>query len=323
VKKVDRSNDGYVRVSSLMVHGERQLGLELVAGAGGLRNIIREGTVNRPGLALSGFFDHFPHRRMQVLGLAEYAYLSCLSEKDRHTRLVDFFSRKLPCVIITRGRKVFPEIKALAEENNIPVFSTKMITMNFINAITILMENLMAPRMSVQGTMVEIMGIGVLIEGSPSMGKSEAALGLIRKGYALVSDDITASRLDSAGSLIGAPVNVTRYHMEIRGIGIIHVPSLFGVASVRAEKKLDLVVTLCSSEAWKKMDQYMSVQSKREFFGVPVPQIILPVAPGRDMSNIIETAALDQRLKGLGHDATKELDEKLIQGMDLGKDASE
>ena len=177
--------------------------------------------------------------------------------------------------------------------------------------------------MKAQGTMIELMGIGVLIEGKPGMGKSEAALALIRKGAALVSDDITLLRVDSAGSVIGSPVNVTRYHMEIRGIGIIHVPSLFGVASVREEKKLDLVATLCEPGTRDDEDRSGSVMRTRSILGISLPQVMIPVAPGRDLANVIEAAALDQKLRRLGHDAAKELDEKLMSLMTGTKMVSE
>jgi HPr kinase/phosphorylase len=198
-----------------------------------------------------------------------------------------------------------------------------MITKHFINAATILMENLMAPRTTIQGTMIEIMGIGVLIEGKAGMGKSETALSLIRNGAALVSDDITALRLDSAGHIVGSPVNVTRYHMEIRGLGIIHVPSLFGVSSVRGEKRLDIVITLCAPGTHEEDDRSGGSRNTLRMFGVEVPRLFVPVAPGRDLANVVETAALDQKLRTLGHDAAKELDEKLMELMSKGADVSE
>jgi HPr kinase/phosphorylase len=190
--------------------------------------------------------------------------------------------------------------------------------MDFVNAATITMVNLMAPRMNVQGTMVEIMGIGVLIEGKPGMGKSEAALGLIKRGHALVSDDITALRVDSANRLIASPVSVTRYHMEIRGVGIIHVPSLFGVAAIRSEKVLDLVATLAGPGEADSEDRGDRPENVRSFLGLDIPQIVVRVAAGRDLANVIEAAALNFKLKRLGHDAAKELDEKLIRRMTSG-----
>ena len=312
-----------VTVASFLEAAAGPLSLSLAAGGAGLTHTIKEAALNRPGLALSGFYQYFARHRIQVLGFAEHAYLSSLSPKERSSRLREFFQARIPCVVVARGKKVFPAIQDLSEEFGVPVLKTKMITKHFINAATITMENLTAPRGNVQGTMVEIMGVGVLIEGKAGTGKSETALGLIRKGYALVSDDITAFRVDSSGRVIGAPVDVTRYHMEIRGIGIIHVPSLFGVTSVRREKKLDLVATLCAPDEWEEVDRSGETVSYKTLLGQEVPRVYIPVAAGRDLANVVEVAALDQKLKMLGHDAVKELDERLIMMMTEGTDASE
>lgn len=323
MKTSDISDATSVTVKTFVDTGREELALDLVAGTAGLRHVIREPAINRPGLALSGFFQYFAHKRIQVMGSAEHTYLKSLAPGERETRLRDFFAAKIPCLVVARNRRVFPEIVVLADECRVPVLRTRMITKHFINAATIIMENLQAPRVKQQGTMVEIMGIGVLIEGPPGMGKSETALALIRRGAALVSDDITALRRDSAGSIIGAPVNVTRYHMEIRGLGIIHVPSLFGVASVREEKKLDLVATLCRPGGPEEFDRSGETRAMRRILGVEVPQVYIQVAPGRELANVVETAALDQKLRRLGHVAVKELDEQLMALMSGGRDASE
>ena len=312
-----------IAVSAFLETGRKALELELLAGESGLPRVIQEGALNRPGLALSGFFDYFAHRRIQVLGMAEHAYLEAMTRAERSRRLREFFQKRIPCVVITRHRRLFPEIRSLAEEFHVPVLGSRQITMDFINAATIILENLVAPRMTIQGTMVEIMGIGVLIEGKPGLGKSETALGLIKKGHALVSDDVTAVRLDSAGAVIGAPVNVTRYHMEIRGLGIIHVPSLFGVTSVREEKRLDFVVTLFESGTMEEPDRSGQHRTTRQVLGVEIPQVMIGVKPGRDLAILVETAALDYKLRRLGHDAAKELDEKLMALMSGGKAGSE
>lgn len=316
---MDLSQKSNITVERLLVAGGSSLELELVAGEPGLKKNITEAALNRPGLALTGFFEYFANKRVQVLGWAEHAYLSSLKATERKKRLKAFFEQKIPCVVVARNKKVFPEVIELAEKYKVAVLKSGMITKHFINATTILMENLMAPQMKVQGTMVEIMGIGVLIEGKPGMGKSEAALGLVRRGHALVSDDITSLRLDSSGNIIASPVAVTRYHLEIRGLGIIHVPSLFGVASVREEKRLDLVASLCKPGTRDEEDRSGEKLMRREFLGVEVPQLFLPVAPGRDLTNIVETAALDFKLRRLGHDAVKELDAKLMSMMSGGK----
>ncbi|NQT93530.1 MAG: HPr(Ser) kinase/phosphatase [Lentisphaerae bacterium] len=304
-------------VSDFMQAGKDALGMEVVAGESGLDHMIPEATLNRPGLALAGFFKYFAHRRIQVLGLAEQTYLASLEPEERLGRLRAFFGKRIPCAVITRHRKVLAEIRDLAEEFKVPVLRTGMITKHFINDATIVMANLTAPRKTFQGTMVEIQGIGVLLQGKPGMGKSETALSLISRGYALVSDDVTSMRRDSAGSIIASPVSVTRYHMEIRGLGIIHVPSLFGVASVRASKRLDLIVTLCPADEREEIEICVGGTSV-DILGVGIPQVFIPVAPGRDLANVVETAALNEKLKKLGHDAEKELDERLMAQMTSG-----
>ncbi len=312
-----------VTVRTLLEVGRADLEIELVAGERGLGRRIPEITINRPGLALTGFFEHFAPRRVQVLGWAEYAYLGSLDAGARTERLRQFFQRKLPCVVLARGKRGFPEMTALAEEFRTPLLRTRKVTKHFVNAATIVMENLTAPRLKALGTMLEIQGIGVLIEGKPGMGKSETALALIRRGGALVSDDVTSLRLDSAGSVLGAAVDVTRFHMEIRGVGIVHVPSLFGVASVRGEKKLELVVTLCQPSECEPGGRNLSERGFREFLGVEIPRVFIPVAPGRDIANVVEAAALDQKLRTLGHDAEKELDANLMALLSRGRNGSE
>lgn len=299
-------------VDDFLKAAKTRLELELVAGAAGLNRRIEEAAINRPGLALTGFFQYFAHRRIQTMGHAEMAYLASLPEKERRERLKQIFMRHVPCIVVTRRHRILPELIELAEEFKTCLLRTPAITKHFVNGATVIMGNLLAPHMVMQGTMVEIMGVGVLLIGKPGVGKSETALSLIKKGHCLVSDDVTSFQVDSSGDVIGSPIGVIRYHMEIRGLGIIHVPSLFGVASVRNEKKLDLVINLCSPEMIASEDRSGQMSENRNILGVNIPSIEIPVAPGRDVANIVEVAALDQMLKRLGHDAAKELDEKLI-----------
>lgn len=308
-----------VTVGDFIEASKSAMNLKLVAGEAGLKRRINEAAVNRPGLALTGFYKYFANRRIQVIGLAEISYLASVSKAIRSKYLRKFFGQKLPCVVFTRGKQVPPEVIKLANEFGVPVLRTPVITKDFVNATTIVMENLSAPRSKIQGTMMEIMGIGVLIDGAPGVGKSDTALALIRKGNALVSDDVTSVRVDSAGSIIASPVSITRYHMEIRGLGIIHVPSLFGVSSVRNEKKLDVVITLCSEAQRAKEFRGGEEFPVVDILGIDVPHIIIAVIPGRDIANIVEAATLDLKLKRLGHDAEKELDEKLVRIMTGGQ----
>jgi len=219
----------------------------------------------------------------------------------------------VPALVVTRARKVPTEMLELAKEVHIPILRSRLITMDFINAATIILEELTSPRTRVHGTMVDVMGVGVLIEGEPGMGKSEVALALIARGHSLVADDIAVLIRDRAGVIIASAVDLTRFHMEIRGLGLIHVPSLFGVASMRLRMKMDLIVHLKPMDKGGKIDRTGLTPKTRDVLGVEIPMITLPVAAGRDLSLIIEVAARNQKLKQLGHDAAKELDVKLIE----------
>jgi len=300
-----------VTVAEFFKAGAKRLSMELVSGKAGMNRAIVEPSVNRPGLALTGFFRYFAHKRIQVLGHAEHAYLFSLDEGTRKHRLKSVFSRHVPCVVITRHRKLIDEIVSLGNELSIPVLHSPLITGRFVNLATLLMEDLQAPKITMQGTMVEILGAGILITGGAGIGKSETALTLIKRGASLISDDITAFRLDSSGDVIGTALDATRYHMELRGLGIIHVPSLFGVSSVQAQRKLDMIINL-QSVGSVKIEPGVGQEEKVEVLGVSMPKVTIPVAPGRDIAGLIEVAALNHKLKRLGHDAAKELDERLI-----------
>ena len=302
-----------VTVAEFFEAGRETLELEIIAGEQHMNRVIPETSLNRPGLAMAGFFQYFANKRIQVLGLAELTYLKSLSNEERRTRLEEFFRRHIAGVVVTRSRRVPREVQQLAEKHRVPVLRTRMITWDFINLGTLLFEDLTSPRRRMQGTMVDILGVGVLIEGRPGIGKSETALALVERGHSLVADDVTVMRRDSAGTIMCTSVDITRYHMEIRGLGIIHVPSLFGVAAIRLSMKLDLIVRLEDANGNTDLDRTGLSPKSCEVMGVEVPLVELPVAAGRDLSLIIEVAALNQKLKMLGHDAAKELDEKLIE----------
>lgn len=288
------------------------LSLELLKGEAYLDRKVQEAYLNRPGLALTGFGQHFANRRIQVLGLSEMAFLKNLAAAERKQHIRELFNSQIPCIILTRNRTAFPEMLECSDEFSVPVFRTSMVTSEFVHSSTLLIENLSAPRIRVQGTMVDIKGIGVLLEGPAGIGKSETALGLIEAGHSLVSDDVTIMRRASWGAVIGSSTEFTRFHMEIGGIGIIHVPSLYGITSVRAEKQLDIIVRLYRNNESEFARSGGEQPSSREICGVSVPLTYIPVEPGRDMAHLVELAALNQRLKYFGHDAAKELDEKLM-----------
>ncbi len=300
-----------VKVNEFYQAAQKKASLTLVTGQRGLARRIYEPAIHRPGLALAGFLRSFAFRRIQVLGTAEHEYLLAKPEQQRTESLRRLFQRRIPCLIITRNRRVWPVILKLAHEANVAVMRTPLITGTLINIATVIMENLMAPRITIQGTMVDIMGIGVLIEGKPGIGKSEAAMTLIERGHSLVADDVTVLRRSDDRTLIGSAVEVTRYYMEIRGLGIIHVPSIFGVAAIRNEMRLDMIVSLRKMEELEDNGRWLKPQA-RNVLGIAVPHLTIPVSPGREIASLIALAALNEKLKRLGRDAAQELDEKLM-----------
>ncbi len=272
--------------------------------------IITEVALNRPGLALAGFRRYFANRRLQVFGLAEMAYMSSLPPAERGQRLLAL--GRVPALVMSRGRRLPNYARDVVARLKIPVLRTQLVTGHFMNTATVLLQNMTSPRIRVAGTMVEINGVGVLLEGEPGIGKSEIALALIERGHSLVSDDTTVLMRDSTGIIQGSAVEITRHHMEIRGLGIIHVPSLFGIASMRNERRLDLIICMRKAEnVGGDIDRTGLETTSRNVLGVDIPLITVPVAPGRDLTNVVEVAALNQRLKQMGRDAARELDEKL------------
>ena len=291
------------------------LQLRLLGPAVGFERAIREPTINRPGLALSGFFAYFAVKRIQVLGSAELSYLKSLTREEVRTRARELFSRSIPCVVISRAAKPPSALLDEAAAAGVAVFRTPMITMRFINAATILLESDFAPVISEYGSMVDILGIGVMIRGASGIGKSECVLGLIERGYSLVSDDMTRLRALEGRDLIGTAPDLTRHHMEVRGIGIINVASIFGISSTRLEKRLDLVVTL---KDWQELEEVDRIGLEQEFYeilGILVPHVTIPVRTGRDLARLIEVAALDQKLKSMGQNSALEFNERLLRKM--------
>ncbi len=293
--------------------GASRLQLEVVVGGKGLDHEVLEPVMNRPGLALTGFFGNFGWKRVQVIGNAERAYLTSLAADERLLRIKALFENRVYCLVFACGKPVPEEVRAAAESAGVAVLRTPMLTREFFRRGMYVLGALAAPKTKMYGTTVEVAGLGVMIEGAPGLGKSETALGLVKHGNALVADDLTCLRKDTAeGVLYASAAESTRDYMEIRGIGFIHVPSVFGVTAVRGEKQLDLVVTLKKlDDVAGELDRAGEERPFRSILGVEVPQIVIPVSAGRDLVNLVETAAQQFKLRRAGHDAGMELDARL------------
>jgi len=313
--KLSQDNNSIVTVEQFYTHHATALQLKLVAGASGLNRRIREVTVNRPGLALTGFFQYFAHKRIQVIGSAEITYLKSLPKKTLRSRLRGLFERDIPCLIFSRN--ISPPRVALeeAEEADTPVFRCPLITMQLINKATLFLDVEFAPKCIEHGTTIDILGIGVLIKGASGVGKSECALALIERGHSLVADDVTRCYLLDGRELMGTAPETTRHHMEVRGLGIIDVGAIFGVGSIRKEKRIDLVVQLKDWHEVSEIDRIGLDQEWYKVLGIRLPLVTIPVRPGRDIARLVEVAALDQKLKSMGHNAAQEFNERLIRAM--------
>jgi len=291
------------------------LQMTLISGNDGLGRYIREPTVNRPGLALAGFIKYFASKRIQVIGSAEATFLKSLSESQRQARYHQLFAHKIPCLVFCR--KINPDNALLkaAQETKIPVFKSSLITMKFINLATLALEMMFAPHGIEMGSMVDIMGVGVVIRGESGIGKSECVLELIERGYSLVADDVTQVSLMDGREIVGTCPRLTMDHMEVRGIGIINVAMMFGIKSIRTEKRVDLVVTLKAWDDTEDVDRLGDEEQHVKIMGIELPHIILPVRPGRNLARLVEVAAFQTKLRLTGHNSAKELDQRLIAQM--------
>ncbi len=290
------------------------LGLTLHGEKVGFERPISEPAINRPGLALAGFFSYFAWKRVQVLGNSELSYLRKLPDAMRIDRFRRMCGRDIPCIVVARGSTLEPALLDVAHQHSIPVFGTSQVTMNFLNAATIRLEHDFAPSVTLHGCMVDMRGVGVLIMGKSGSGKSETAIGLLERGASLVADDMVRIKY-VGGELTASSPDLSRGYMEIRGIGIINVANLYGLASIRPEKRLDLVVTLKPHADLNEVDRLGLQQKTHEILGQQVSHVEIPVAPGRDTARMVTIAALDQQLRRLGYNMADEFNQRLLDHM--------
>lgn len=263
--------------------------------------------VNRPALQLTGYFEHFEKDRVEIIGMVEYTYLQKLEESEKLDIYQKFFSYNIPCVIFSRNLQPDEELLRIATENNTPVLSTDYATSSFVAELIYYLKEELAPCISIHGVLVDVYGEGLLITGESGIGKSEAALELIKRGHRLVSDDVVEIRKINEHTLVGTAPDITRYFIELRGIGIIDVKTLFGVECVKEKQNIDLVIKL---EDWKKENEYDRLgleEEYTEFLGNKVVCHSLPIRPGRNLAVICESAAVNHRQKKMGYNAAQEL----------------
>jgi len=305
-----------ITVGTLLQEKNEDLKLELVAGVEGLQRPIKVSEVNRPGLAFTGYFDHFPAERIQIIGMAEFAFLNSLPP-DRQTDVLEnvFSFPDMPCCILSRGLEATAEMVRATQKFKIPLFRTPLRSSQLMGELIFFLENTMSPSTNMHGVLVSVYGLGVLIIGNAGIGKSESALELVKRNHMLVADDVVEIFQRSGGILVGRGEEIIRHHMEVRGLGIIDIRSLFGIGFILDEARIELVIRL---EEWNANREYERVgldEHTTTILDVKVPEIILPVGPGRNLAVLVEIASLNQRLKNKGHYTAQELNQRLIQLM--------
>ena len=263
--------------------------------------------VNRPALQLAGFFDHFDSDRVQVIGRVESAYMATLDRETRIERYEQLLSNNVPCIVYCRGMEADEEMVEIARKYQIPLLQTDAQTSSFEAELIRWMKVMLAPCISIHGVLVDVYGEGVLITGESGIGKSEAALELIKRGHRLVTDDVVEIRKVSDETLIGTAPEITRHFIELRGIGIIDVKTLFGVESVKETQGIDMVIHLEDWDKEKEYDRFGLEEEYTEILGNKVVCHNLPVRPGRNLAVIVESAAVNWRQKKMGYNAAKEL----------------
>ena len=302
-------------VKDLLEDTRYNLKLEIISGSKGLENKISSTKIQKPGLALSGFTDHLHRERVQTLGNTEMSYLESLSDEQRILAIKGLFSLGLSCFIVTFGLPIPEELSREAELTDTPLIRTSLPTDKLTTRVINLLEERLTESRSVHGVLVDVLGIGILIMGKSGVGKSECALDLISKGHRLVADDMVLVRKILPNNILGSSPDLIRYHMEIRGLGIINIKDIFGNTAVRVEKQVDMVVRLVEWDASHEYDRLGLDEETYPLFDVELPIITLPVSPGRNMTTIIEVAARNHILRIMGRNPALEFEKSLKDEM--------
>lgn len=280
------------------------------------KRLVRTQDVNRPGLQLIGYFDYFDPERIQVLGKVEHTFMETKTERERRTMISRLLEYNIPAVIITRGMEPFPEAMELAERYDRTILSTQQTSTAFMGALITWLRNELCPRVTRHGVLLEIYGEGVLIYGDSGIGKSETAIELIKRGHRLIADDAVEIKRMNDDQLVGNAPEIIRHYMELRGIGVVDVRRLFGVAAIKETVDIGLVVNL---EPWREgavYDRLGLEEQETTILDVKVPTITIPVSPGRNLAAIIEVAAMNNRYKKMGYNAARSFTDQVNRHLD-------
>lgn len=267
--------------------------------------------IQRPGLALTGFYEHFDAKRIQVIGSAETSYLESLTSDDRRNKLSEFLKRSPVAVVFTHARRPDEIMLDLSEYFGIPILTTDENTSTFMAALIAFLNIRLAPQITRHGVLVEVYGEGILILGDSGVGKSETAIELIKRGHRFIADDAVELKKVSAKTIIGSAPELIKYYIELRGIGIVDVRRLFGMGSVKETEKIDLIIKLEPWEKGKEYDRFGLVTEYTNILGIDIPSTVIPVQPGRNLAVVIEIAAMNNRQKKMGYNTAEEFEKKL------------
>jgi HPr kinase/phosphorylase len=303
----------------LELNGQNSLNLRCLSGRKGLSNEITVPDLNRPGLALSGFYDSFAYQRVQLFGQGEVAYIEKLVAEEQVQTFKMIFSYNIPCCIFSRGLTPSHDFTEAADEVNCPILQTDLESTQFSSRLLRVFSNIFAPKRTIHGVLVEVFGVGMIILGDSGVGKSETALELIERGHRLVADDIVELRCVNGNTVLGQGANkMISHHMEIRGLGIINVSQLYGIGAIREQKEVQLVIKLEEWDSNKIYDRLGTETVTMDLLGVKVPLIEIPVKPGRNLPIIIETAAKNERLKSMGYYSALEFNRNVLKWIETG-----
>ena len=306
-----------IRVGALLDDKKFDLRLTLVAGKPGLSRRISSARIQKPGLVLAGYTDYLHRERIQVFGNTEMSYYLTLPRERRVELVRHFFAQDISCLVITKDLEVPSEMVAAADQASVPLLRSSHLSSVFIENVQTYLEDQLTASTSMHGVLLDVLGVGILLLGKSGIGKSEAALDLVMKGHRLVADDIVDVKRRTPDSVVGSGSEIIKHHMEIRGLGIINIKDLFGVAAIRERKKIEIVLELVEWDPSVEYDRLGVDDRKFRILDVEIPMLVVPVRPGRNMTTIIEVAARNHLLKLQGHHSAREFQERLNRAIAL------